>query len=239
MLDSETAQHKTFLESSTTKELCKLAEQAGISIPPDLDRIFIIRELLDSMIDEELFAKPFTEKDTAPTSLNGAVSTPYTSSHNVKTASLPQQYHITYLEVLPRDPQWVYIFWEIKALERERYEMDPGFEGYALKALENKKSHGNRVENCMEGDFTESFTVSVGKEDNSWYLGFPSCGMYRIALWVRGLNITHILSSPFVLPKFVNNPGNSDYLSSPLIELSGVSDFSVLRSADRVSYNRS
>ena len=239
MLDSETAKYKTFLESSTTKELIKLADQAGITIPPDLDRIFIIRELLDSVLDEETFSKPFFEKHNTSMKNDSDTSITSNSSFHVKTVSLPLQYHITYLEVLPRDPQWVYVFWEIKAQDRERYEADPGFEGYSLKALENKKSHENSTENCKDGDFTESFTVPVGKEDNSWYLGFPSCGMYRIALWARGLNIMLVLSRPFVLPTFLNNRENSNYLTSPLIQLSGVSDFSVLRSADRVSYNRS
>ena len=260
MLDSETAQYKTFLESSTTKELIKLADQAGISIPPDLDRIFIIRELLDNMLDEEVFSKSFLKKDNASNIDNDEISvisgkhsnvnselikdsianeSSRSSSVHSKTAFLPLQYHITYLEVLPRDPQWVYVFWEIKAQDKERYEMNPGFEGYALKALENKKSNESSLENCKDDDFTESFTVPVEKEDNSWYLGFPSSGMYRIALWIQGLNITLVLSNPFVLPKFLNNPGNSNYLSSPLIQLSGVSDFSILRSADRVSHNRS
>ena len=261
MIDSETAKYKTFLESSTTKELIKLADQAGITIPPDLDRIFIIRELLDYMLDEEVFSKPFfkrnnisADKENGKTSMisgkyfNGN-SEPIKdsivnensrgSSLHAKTAFLPLQYHITYLEVLPRDPQWVYVFWEIKAQDKERYEINPGFEGYALKALENKKSNEGSLESCKDGDFTESFTVPIEKEDNSRYLGFPSSGMYRIALWVQGLNITLVLSNPFILPKFLNSPGNSNYLASPLIQLSGVSDFSILRSSDRVSHNRS
>ncbi|MCL1812443.1 MAG: DUF4912 domain-containing protein [Treponema sp.] len=258
MIDSETVKYKMFLESSTTKELIKLADQAGISIPPDLDRIFIIRELLDNVLDEEANSKPLFDKyylhekkniETSAmfsSSLNtasgpkGAVNESHrNSSLNSKTASLPQQYHITYLEVLSRDPQWVYVFWEIKAQDRERYEAAPGFEGYALKALENKKTNESSPENCRDGDFTESFTVPVGNDDNSWYLGFPAFGIYRIALWVRGLNTTVIMSRPFIIPKFLNNPENTNYLSSPLIRLSGVSEFSILRSADRVSYNRS
>ena len=223
MPDSETTAYKTYLESITTRELIKLADQAGISIPPDLDRIFIIRELLDNVLDEE----------TQP-----AIQEQETSFHSPKTAVLPQQYHITYLEVLSRDPQWVYVFWEIKAQDRERYEPDPRFEGYSLRALENKKCRDYYTENCKNSDFTESFTVPVGKEDNSWYLGFPSPGIFRIALIIRGLNISVVSSRPFVLPRFLNNPENKNYPNSPLIELSGVSDFPVLRSADRVSHNR-
>ena len=52
MLDHQTAEeYKAFLKSLTTRELQKLADSAGIDIPPDLDRIFIIRELLDDFFD--------------------------------------------------------------------------------------------------------------------------------------------------------------------------------------------
>jgi hypothetical protein len=54
MLDSETTEYKTFLESTTTRELIRMADQAGIDIPLDLDRIFIIRELLDIELDEKI-----------------------------------------------------------------------------------------------------------------------------------------------------------------------------------------
>jgi len=206
MLDNGAAKYKTYLESVTTRELIKLAEGAGIDIPSDLDRIFIIRELLDNKYDEKLPAEPLNEKI------------------DLKTAALPGQYHITYLEVLPRDPQWVFVFWEVKAQDRERYETDPHFEGYALKGLEN--------------GITEFFTVPVGREDNSWYLGFPGGGTFRIALWARGLNIPLILSRPFELPRFINKPENEAYLTRPLIQLSGAEAFTVLRRADRIPHNR-
>ena len=216
MLESETKGFKAYLESITTRELVKLADRAGIDIPPDLDRIFIIRELLDNALDDPPSARVLLENP------------------DLKTVSLPLQYHITYIEVLPRDPQWVYVFWEIKAQERERYEIDPRFEGYALKALKNKNSG-----NCMDNGFTESYTVPVGTDDNSWYLGFPEAGVFRIALWVQGLDTALVMSPPFMLPSFLNSPGNEEYLNRPLIQLSGVSDFTILRSADRISNNRS
>ena len=230
MFDRETTEYKTYLESATTKELLKMADQAGISIPPDLDRIFIIRELLDNMLDED--SVPYS---SSIMKMQPSLQTGDMSPLALKTAALPEQYHITYLEVLPRDPQWVYIFWEIKAMDRERYEADPRFEGYALKALENKKNYETCLKKYKDSDFTESFTVPVGKEDDSWYLGFPSPGLFRIVLWVRGINSSIIISRPFVLPPFLNSLYNKSHLASPLIELSGVSDFSVLRSAERES----
>ena len=92
MINSETVKYKTHLESITTRELLKLADQAGIALPPDLDRIFIIRELLDNALDEESLSQPFFENDAASTDQYGSISTAHSSSHSTKTAFLPQQY---------------------------------------------------------------------------------------------------------------------------------------------------
>ena len=208
MFDLETPEH---LKRLTTRELIKLADQAGIEIPPDLDRIFIIRELLDNVYDAEAPLEVLAEKP------------------NLKTAQLPEQYHITYLEVLPRDPQWVHVFWEIKAQDRERLEADSRFEGYALKILECKTKDGN---------FTESFTVPVKPEDNSRYLGLSGGKIFRIALWAQGLDTLVILSRSFALPRSLNSAENEAYISHPLIKLSGAEDMAVLRNADRISHNR-
>ncbi|GHV85943.1 hypothetical protein AGMMS50230_15510 [Spirochaetia bacterium] len=201
------AEFKSYLDSLTTRDLAKLADQSGIDIPPDLDRLFIIRELLDAVEEEE---------DTSPA---------LDEKPDLETAPLPKQYHITYLEVLPRDPRWAYVFWEIKAQDRERYEGSSRFEGYVLKALEIK-----------DGKQNESFSVPVKNDDNSWYLGFPpGGGTFRVALWVRGLDISLIVSRPFELPRFLNSPEFEELLTRPLIRLSGAANFDVLRNQDRVS----
>ncbi|MCL1814510.1 MAG: DUF4912 domain-containing protein [Treponema sp.] len=217
MLYRKIAEYKIYLNSLTTRDLIKLADRAGIDIPPDLDRTFIIRELLESRIDND------NDND------NDNVLEFLDEKSSLATAELPRQYHITYLEILPRDPQWVFVFWEIKAQVREHFERDPRFEGYALKAY---------VRKCSENTFVESFTVPVKKEDNSRYLGFPNGGIFRIALWVQGIETSLIVSRIFSLPRFLNNPENDEYLTRPLIRLSGAADFSVLRDAEKIPRSR-
>jgi hypothetical protein len=231
MLDRDMVNCRSYLESLSTRELVTLAGEAGIDIPPDLDRIFIIRELLDDAFED-----------------GGGGSPPLAEKSGMETAPLPRQYHINYLEVLPRDPQWAFVFWEIKAQDRERCEGSPRFEGYALRALEIRAA----------GE-AEAFSVPVGVEDHSWYLGFPANpgfphsgsagpgpgssqmnpgppgGRFRVVLWVRGLDTVLIRSRPFSLPRFLNSPGNEEILARPMIRLSGAADFAVLRDTNRVT----
>jgi hypothetical protein len=222
MTDQEAAAFKSHLETLTTGELLTLADQSGIDIPPELDRLFVIRELLDNEYDEGL-SEPLQERP------------------ELKTASLPRQYHITFLEVLPRDPRWVFVFWEIKAQEREHYESMSRFEGYALRITELKNGRASESGPPLKLESgsplkLESFTIPVETGDNSWYVGFPpGGGMFRVELLVRGPGISLAVSRPFTLPRFLNDPGNEELLARPLVQLSGAADFAVLRNIDRVS----
>jgi hypothetical protein len=207
MVTHNIEEYKANLASLTTRELIKLADQSGIELSPGVDRLFIIRELLENTFEEPLEEEP-----------------PADEKPDIKTVTLPKQYQITYMEALPRDPQWVYVCWELRAQDREHYEADYNFEGYALRAMEEKN-----------GVFVESFTVPVGLEDNSWYLGFTGGGSFRIGLWIMGLNICPVMSRTFTLPRFINSPGNEEILERPLNRLSGAADFSVLKDQRRLS----
>ncbi|MDR2181157.1 MAG: DUF4912 domain-containing protein [Treponema sp.] len=169
-MDEKTAALKSRLEGMTDRELFKMADRFGIDLPPDLDRIFIIRELLESAEDDAPDEDPLREQ-------------PMTAG------SLPRYYNITFIEALPRDPRWVFVFWEIKPQDRQRL-ANSEIESYYLKTLELGEK--NR----------ESLRVPIGVEDTSWYLAFPADGgSYRVELCAEGLEHPLAVSRPFTLPR--------------------------------------
>jgi len=211
------------LESLTTRDLIKLADIHGVDIPPGLDRIFIIEELLslvenDIDIDEENAEEPETKHQ--------------------ESAILPKQYNITYLDILVRDPLWIYAFWEIKGSDRETFEKAPDFGGYFLKVSPHSRTAPDEV-----------FTVPLEPEDNARYLGFPVDGenddvprrCFKIELFAsRGSEeILLVAGNPFMLPVLSSRPDrNGKFRDYPLIELSGAADFSILRNKDRQFRNK-
>jgi hypothetical protein len=207
---------KPYLETLTTGELARLADRFGIDIPPGLDRIFIIRELLDIEAEAGVWAKK---------------AIPLAERGYLEPVPLPKQYNITYIDVLLRDPLWAFVFWEIKGYDKALYEGAVDFGGYCLKV----------VPETMPGRAaaTDSFTVSVGAGDSAWYLGFPpSGGCFKVELCVVRGTETGVLavSCPFRLPRLLNPPeGDRELLRNPLIRLSGAGDFPVLRNTDRSS----
>jgi hypothetical protein len=214
------------LERLTTRELARMADREGIDIPPDLDRIFIIQELLEYAGQDQRPPEP----EVAP------------PGGRLEPVPLPRRYNITWLELLPRDPLWVFAFWEIKAQDRERLEASPDFEGYCLRGR------------LMGTDMT--FSIAVGNDDNAWYLGFPSQrGPYTVELGVnfrqdgRGADNrgterhgvkepvfkTLAASAPFVMPRLPDPVEREECLSNSLLRLSGAESFLAFRGGDRLS----
>jgi hypothetical protein len=218
---------RSYLESLTTRELIRMADREGIDVPPDLDRVFIIQELLEN---DNLEVLPEPEE-------RGRLS----------PVPLPKQYNITYLEVLLRDPLWVFAFWEIKKYDKELFENSEDFEGYCLKV----SSIGSTLSpdrKTPEAFLSETvFTVSVETEDTAWYLGFPpQGGEFYVELCVRLRNSREsgrdgtdmslkplAVSRPFSMPRLFNPSENEETLKNPLIRLSGAEYFSILRNTDR------
>ncbi|MDR3167856.1 MAG: DUF4912 domain-containing protein [Treponema sp.] len=215
---------KTYLESLTTHELIKLADRFGIDIPPGLERLFIIEELVDLATEDEANSENYQ---------------PLQETGFLESVPLPKQYNITFIEVLPRDPLWVFTFWEVKSHDKEFYERTSNFMGYHLKV-------------CPQGILEtagpdSSFIVPVGSSDTAWYLGFPPRGgNYRVELCVvRGdEEIILAVSHPFKMPQLLNPPKTVETEGAPeeqavyknsLSCLSGVKDLPVLRNGDRLS----
>ena len=217
------------MESLTTYELTRLADSFGIDIPPDLERIFIIAEILDIAVEE----KPEEEESEEAVLVETSISEP---------VLLPKQYNITFIEVMIRDPLWAFVFWEIKSQDKEFYEKSLDFEGYCLKvcpiSVSAAASKGNNKE--------EAFTINVGVSDSGWYLGFPpEGGRFKVELCVIiGEKETVIaVSRPFTLPELYSPPNKrnssqEELYNNPLIQLAGIDDFQVLRSGERKSRNK-
>jgi hypothetical protein len=209
-----------WLESLSTEQLIKLADSYGIDIPPGLERIFIIEEILEvSNIDKE---------ETA-----GDMEVNHSYS---ETAPLPKQYNISYIEVIIRDPLWVFAFWEIKKHDRELHENADDFNGYCLRVIPLDKNGKEKSPN------QNPFTVSVDAEDCARYLGIvehsaQDSDCYVIQLCVnRGGSLSTIaVSQAFYLPKPYDNDIIAGLSLKPLIRLSGARDLAIIKNADRQS----
>jgi hypothetical protein len=219
------------LESLTTGELVKLADRYGLDIPPDLNRLFIIEELLEIALDDE--------EDQSPLEGTLALETGF-----LEPVPLPKQYNITFIEVMVRDPLWAFVFWEIKTFDKEVFEKSPDFGGYYLRV-----SPWEPRRNFPRSEGEGVFTVPVETGDTARYLGFPPDGeaeddkenRQKVELCAkRGAGeFVLAVSDPFRMPSLPmlsegrEQEENCNKYKNPLVRLSGCGDFHILRNPDR------
>jgi len=212
------------LERLSTDELVRVADSYGIDIPEGLERIFIIEEILESANSMLDISK---ESDLV-------VNPDYP-----ETAPLPKQYNVTYMDVIIRDPLWVFVFWEIKGQEREIHENKPNFNGYCLRVI--PVNEGETEQQAKD----KSFTVLINPQDSARYIGFASfagetgltdnSGRFVIHLSaLYGNSEKHVVSSHiFKLPKLYTDEILSDMNNNKLASLSGVMDLTITKKTDR------
>jgi len=213
---------RPYLESLSSAELIKLGDNLGVDIPPELDRVFVIEEILEISLYSDESGDPAENSflDTAP----------------AETAPLPKQYNITFIEVMIRDPYWAFVFWEIKTQDRELVEKSPDFEGYFLKVqLLPPESSNNPSEEAAV------FRIPMKNEDTAWYLGLSPAmfgginqaeqNQFKVEFCaeLNGEEMVLAVSNPVRLPQ----APEADELN-PLVHLSGYDDFPIIRNSERL-----
>lgn len=208
---------RSYLETLSTDDLARVARRLGLDLPEDLNRIFIIEEVLDASLEGE-------EASEDEALIDG--------SHPDPTEPLPASYNETFIGVLLRDPVWAYAFWEIRQVDRELHAQDPSFVGYALRVTYPTVARGGTEES--------PFIIPVSLSDSAWYLCLPSgTGWFRVELLCRrGEREERLaISAPFKVPRGEATPEIFDAKGDvpEVFVLSGLEELRVLKGGDRES----
>jgi len=224
---------RAYLESLATSDLFVVADKLGIDLPNNPDRIFIIEELLDFSSREEGGSPDYEKHEITDIVL-------------IESVPLPKQYNITFIEVMIRDPLWAFVFWEIKASEKEQFEKDDNFDGYYLKVSRLDDNPSNPSASGNSG----LFMVPVRPDDTAWYLSlspaFEADGSWtgnsqfkvEFCAGIGGVETALAVSNPVRLPHLPELPSFGKHeasfaLRNELVRLSGYGDFHVLRRNER------
>lgn len=87
---------RAHLETLPTADLIALADEYGIDIPENLNRRFIIGELLEAAEEWNEFEDDLEESD------------------QLEPADLPQTYNETVISAVLRNPVWLFVYWDVK-----------------------------------------------------------------------------------------------------------------------------
>jgi hypothetical protein len=221
------------LESLSNGELLELADTYGLDIPVSHQRVCIIEELLDYGRKNSSAENNVSDGNDTAGNDDAVKEECEDGPAAYGVAALPKHYNISFIGVNIRDPLWIFVFWEIKTQERELHENAPDFEGYCLRAVQ-------LTENGMAG--AVAFTVAVGADDISRYLGFPPGGgrIFQVELCaLHGTGgVVLAVSRPFTLPRLIDNHNGDGIAGNPLAQLSGAENYTLTRSVDRLPRSR-
>lgn len=197
---------RAYLETLSFSDLKKLADEYGVDVPEDLDRRFLLSEIL------EIAEEARHDKDAAMIiSFNNEVN---------QSTNLPEGYNETQISCVLRNPVWVFVFWDISDTDMNM-----------LKALPDY-SLGLRV--CIlssENDLTpeEVLEIELPNGANEQYVLIPAGKNFlRIELvYFSGSNREVLAFSPVIsIPKsstYIENyqPGvKNDF--PEIMKLSGI-----------------
>lgn len=143
---------RTNLETYTTSQLLELADEYGIDIPEELNRRFIIGELLE-------VAKELDEDKKETIVITDSV---------VENAELPEGYNETMIDVILRNPISLYVYWDFSDIKlRELSENQTPVE---LKVC--------FFEDAESEQSTDTFNIQIDLESKNQYIIIPGGKKY-------------------------------------------------------------
>lgn len=167
---------RQYLESMSTADLITLADDYGIDIPDNLNRRFIIGELLEAADEIENIRKA----DSKVQIKENPVLLPET---------LPKTYNETQINAILRNPAWVFVFWDLKESEITKlHSENPNLSLFL---------HVCFFEDEDMQELQDSFDIKIAENNREQYVLIPGGKKYfRIELTcVTGTGTSLILSS--------------------------------------------
>ena len=198
---------RSYLETLSSADLISLADDYGIDVPEDLNRRFLIGELLD--VAEEF--ENSTHDDI------GIVA----DADMHFSPGLPESYNETVVQVVLRNPVWAFVYWDIKASQFSELKE----KGYSL-AL--------RVSFFPDESSPvpeESFDIQVSLADRAQYV-LLRAGRKFVRIDLMSVCAGKVLES-IAMSRKIALPSGSTYLtalpgrdisSTPLQELSSLQE---------------
>ena len=216
---------RSYLETLSTGDLSALADRLGLDLPPDLGRISVVEEILETFHEEDIPLQPERDGDAEGYPENPSEDV----FESVSVSRVPDAYYSTFVEVILRDPLWVFVFWEIKNTDRDVFERGIEFSGYRLK-----------VSSLLDGksEAVDSFYVEIQKNDVARYLCYPyTKGWFKVELCVQKETEDIVLASSasIRIPNGRSAASMESDPSYPMLQLSGLNDMRVVRNVDCAS----
>lgn len=199
--------NRASLEKLSFSDLVQLADEYGVDVPEDLDRRFLIAELL------ELFEESNNKEDEMIIA---------TESDDQQPLVLNGNFNETQVSCVLRNPAWLFVFWNLNDNDLAKLENNAGC---------SLKLRICSFENPGDSKPDEAFEIQTASQSQEQYVLLPQGKKYiKVELIYDCDGMSEIMAySPVIsIPQgaaMVNDlqPGREQNFS-PVIELSGIKE---------------
>jgi uncharacterized protein len=208
------------LNALSDEDLRAIADRMGLGLPPDLERIFVVEEILEALEEDRL------EEDRGAETPLYFEDVKYRSSEErvIEASPAPRlepRYNETMIKALVRDPSWAFAFWDIAESERQAFEAVA--EDWCLFLRITEAS-------LPEDEKPLFFDIPVTIDDFQWYINLPRPeASYRIDLAAKLGSRSRVLarSGEIGVPRQRMAARSLPEEARRLLELSGLRDLAI------------
>ena len=163
------------LEELSVEALYTLADKMGLDLPPELDKVIVIGEILDAYSEDSVERKidgsvaiHVEEKKFSGSELDEIEASLFAAPSTIA------RYNETVIHLVIKDTGWAFVFWDIS---------DDDYLRLSLGEPQNELAlHVQKIDILSKKVIT-SFDVQVSKSDLSWYINLPDPDSdYRVQL---------------------------------------------------------
>lgn len=173
-----------YLETLSSADLIALADDYGIDIPDNLNRRFIIGELLE-------VSQEFSQSAAKAGVMNENGEVPSVSEE------LPSSFNETELSVILRNPAWAFVYWDISAEGLKKISESSRFRNMVLRV--------SYFENEHDSNPVEYYDLQVSLTDRAQYIlldtGRKFLRVDLVAFFSDGTNDSLTISKRIALPE--------------------------------------
>lgn len=197
--------NRAYLEKLSFADIEKLADEYGVDVPEDLDRRFLIAELLEIIEEEENFNEDMI----------------ISSEETTEEASVMNgNYNETQITGILRNPAWLFVFWNISETDAAKLKEIPGC-SLQLRICVMKDPKDPVPE--------EAFEIQTATESQEQYVLLPKGKKY---IKIELVYVTATTGKVLAFSPVITIPQGTSMLNdiqlaqdtkfSPVIELSGI-----------------
>lgn len=199
---------RSHLETLTSSQLIELADKHGIEIPEDLNRQFIIAELLD-------YAKDIADN----LNFEETIKVSEDVQQNVNP-ELSKTYNETFIDVVLRNPVSLFVVWEVSSSQKKQIEL---------------QKNSIRLQVCFFEDLSsetpeDTLDIQIDYEDREQNILIPGGKkVVRVGLIQNTTNMLEsvlAVSNKILIPQcpdeYRNFQPGKELKIDPILELSGI-----------------